>query len=184
MTGDISPPPLSSVSERAHVIATFRHICVRLMETVARWTPSTPEMEVKLLFGRQIWDFAQMADALGKRVFEMRQPLHFTCAPVQACDDLLDDIAALDGTADRLDALGVLQSGFSTRLTRYQSRVDPVLDQPSTVILAAMVRELARQRQDGEALRRSIGLAAGSLADTLRERESSVVFLRPGSELA
>ena len=38
-----------------------------MMETTARWTPITPEMEAKVMMGRHIWEFAQMADALGKR---------------------------------------------------------------------------------------------------------------------
>ena len=47
------------------VFATAR--MVALMEIAAAWTPTTPEMEVKVLLGRHIWDFAQHADALGKR---------------------------------------------------------------------------------------------------------------------
>ena len=34
-------------------VATFRFVAVRLMETAAAWTPTTPEMEVKLLLGKQ-----------------------------------------------------------------------------------------------------------------------------------
>ena len=56
-----------SVALRAQRIATFRFVEVRLMEIAAAWTPTTPEMEVKVLLGRHIWDFAQHADALGKR---------------------------------------------------------------------------------------------------------------------
>jgi hypothetical protein len=176
--------PLTSVRDRSYAIAGFRHICIRLMETVAGWTPTTREMEVKLLFGRQIWDYAQMADALGKRVFEMRQPLHFTRAPVAEYDQLLNDLAAMTATADRVTALGAIQAGLENRLNAYQGRVDPILDQPSTVIVASMVRELARQRQDGEALARALGLVATDLVDDLRAREQAVMFLIPESELA
>ena len=45
-----------SVPDRAAAIATFRFIEVKLMELVATWTPSTPEMEAKVMFGRHIWD--------------------------------------------------------------------------------------------------------------------------------
>ena len=65
---------ITSVNERCRYIATFRHISVWLMETVARWTPMTPEMEVKVVFGRHIWEYAQMADALGKRTFALYDP--------------------------------------------------------------------------------------------------------------
>ena len=45
-----------SVRERGETIATLRHIHVRAMEILAGWTPTTPEMEVKLMFGGHIWD--------------------------------------------------------------------------------------------------------------------------------
>ena len=45
-----------TVKQRAETIGTFRYIHVQMMETLARWTPTTPEMEVKVLFGRDIWE--------------------------------------------------------------------------------------------------------------------------------
>ena len=56
-----------TVQQRGDNVATFRWIEVRLMETLAAWVPTTPEMEVKLVFGAHIWDTAQHADMLGKR---------------------------------------------------------------------------------------------------------------------
>ena len=66
---------LLNVTERGAHVATFRWIEVRLMETLAHWVPTTPEMEAKLLFGAHIWDAAQHADILGKRTQELRLPL-------------------------------------------------------------------------------------------------------------
>jgi len=56
---------ITSVVERCNTIATFRRISIWLMETTARWTPITPEMEVKVTLGRHIWEYAQMADRWG-----------------------------------------------------------------------------------------------------------------------
>src|SRR5688500_10969398 len=94
-----------TVNERARRIATFRFTEVRLMELAAAWTPTTPEMEIKVLFGKHIWDFAQHADALGKRVFELRQPMHYTLRPVDDYAALLEELAALESTSDRLAGL-------------------------------------------------------------------------------
>ena len=41
-----------SVQEKAECIGTFRWIEVRLMEMLASWVPTTPEMEIKILFGK------------------------------------------------------------------------------------------------------------------------------------
>src|SRR5205823_5337431 len=60
-----------SVQQRAEFVATFRFIQVFLMETIARWVPQTPEMEVKVLFGRHIWELADhLLDEPTTRVVE------------------------------------------------------------------------------------------------------------------
>src|SRR5688500_9400851 len=125
-----------SVAQRAHRIATFRFVEVRLMEITAAWTPTTPEMEVKVMFGRHIWDFAQHADALGKRTFELRQPEHYTLAPSAEYKALLDDVAAQKATAARLAALyeGVIP-GLEKRYREYLAAVDALLDEPTVVIV-------------------------------------------------
>src|SRR5438270_2489799 len=94
-----------SVPDRAAAIATFRFIEVKLMELVATWTPTTPEMEAKVMFGRHIWDFAQMADWLGKRTFELRQPEHYTLRPVDDYEALLKEASKAESTSDRIATL-------------------------------------------------------------------------------
>src|SRR5215470_16398689 len=118
---------INTVSERCRYIATFRHISVWLMETTARWTPLTPEMEVKVFFGRHIWEYAQMADALGKRTFEMRQPEHYTIPAADAYEALLKDIAKTESTADRVAVIydGLLP-GLIERYRGYLKATDPI----------------------------------------------------------
>jgi hypothetical protein len=163
---------INTVSERCANIATFRHVTVRLMETAARWTPTTPEMEAKVMFGRHIWDFAQMADWLGKRTFELRQPEHYTLRPVDAYDALLDEAAKAEATSDRIAVLydGVLP-GLIERYRRYLAATDPILDEPSVVIAERIVRELERQRVEAAELQRELKLGAGAAAPiAARER--------------
>src|ERR1700675_148809 len=91
--------------EKAEHLATFRWLEVSLMETLARWVPTTPEMEMKVLMGRHIWDAAQHADALGKRTFELRAPLHYTLAPLSLHLNTMKDLAAVEDTPGRLQAV-------------------------------------------------------------------------------
>jgi hypothetical protein len=156
---------ITTVAERCDTIATFRHISVKLMEMTARWTPITPEMEAKVMLGRHIWDYAQMADWLGKRTFELRQPEHYTLKPVATYDQLLDDAANAETTGERITALydGVLP-GLIERYRNYLAASDPILDEPSFVIIERIVRELERQRKEAAELRREINLDAGSAA--------------------
>src|SRR5262245_13825631 len=93
------------VKERGAAVATFRFIQVSLMETLAAWVPTTPEMEVKLMFGAHIWDTAQHADAFGKRTIELRLPLQHSLRPADAYGTLLDELASVTRTPDRIAGL-------------------------------------------------------------------------------
>src|ERR1700693_5041457 len=93
-----------SVKEKAEYLGVFRWIEVFLMETLASWVPTTPEMEIKVLFGRHVWELAQNADGLGKRTFEMRAPLHYTVRPLDSMATFLEGLRGLQlqKTGDRV----------------------------------------------------------------------------------
>jgi hypothetical protein len=144
------------------------------MEIAAGWTPSTPEMEVKVLFGRHIWDFARHADALGKRTFELRLPEQASRPPIDAYGALLDDVARLPQTDRRLAALyDAILPGLERRYASYLAETDPILDGPSVVVLEPILQDLARQRRDSEDVRRRLGLAQADVGD-LRRRDEAV----------
>ena len=148
------------VQQRGRHVATFRYVFVRLMETAAAWTPTTPEMEAKVLFGRHIWDFAQAADALGKRAFELRLPLQHALAPAEGFASVLRELAALATTAERTCGLyDVALPDLERRVRAYLGAVDPLLDGPSVVILERVLTEIARQRAEAQLLRETLGLA-------------------------
>jgi hypothetical protein len=143
-----------SIRQRADVVATFRHIAVYLMETLARWVPSTAELEVKVLFGRHIWDFAQHADALGKRTAELRAPLHYSLAPTDEFRRALDALAATTAAADRVAAVyDAFLPALEARYRAYLADTDPIVDEPTVRILERLLSDLARLRGDCERLR-------------------------------
>jgi len=65
-----------TISQKADALGTYRFVCARLMETLAAWVPTSPELEVKTLFGRHLWHLAQAADQIGHRTVELRAKLH------------------------------------------------------------------------------------------------------------
>jgi hypothetical protein len=147
------------VADRARRIGTFRFVEVRLMEIVAGWTPTTPEMEAKVMFGRHIWDFAQHADALGRRMFELRQPAQRSFDPAPGYLALLEEVAATEGTAGRLAALyDALLDAVQRQYRRYVEDVDAMLDAPSLLIVERILADAGRQRAEADALRRELGL--------------------------
>jgi hypothetical protein len=163
-----------SVQDRVRAIATFRFIEVRLMETVAGWTPLTPEMEVKVMLGRHIWDFAQHADLLGKRTFELRQPEQYTLPATPDYVSLLADVASETTTFSRLGSLyDAVLPALERRYQAYVADSDAIVDGPSLVIIERILNDIPRMRSEADEVRRRLSIARVSI-DDLVAREAGI----------
>lgn len=146
-----------TVVERGQFVATMRHVHVWLMETLAAWVPTTPEMEVKLLFGEHIWDAAQQADALGKRTFELRLPLQHSLRPVADYADFLSELGGTGSTSQRLAAVyDVLLPAVVRRYQRYLGQTDALSDAPTVRILERELADISRLLTSARALRQEL----------------------------
>jgi len=167
-----------TVKQRGRFVATMRYVHVWLMETLAAWVPTTPEMEVKLLLGEHIWDAAQHADALGKRTFELRLPLQHSVPPSDAYGDLLTEIAAVGPTPQRLAAIyDVLIPAVVTRYRQYLDRTDALSDAPTVRILERHLADAARMIEAARALREelpALQLTDREWAAALGHREAAI----------
>lgn len=167
-----------SVKDRGEAVATFRHVNVQLMETLAQWTPTAPEMEVKLMFGEHIWDFAQGADALGKRAHELRLPLQHSLKPVAPYAELLAQVRSEKDTARRLAALyDVVLPGLARRYRDYLGRTDALMDQPTVRIVEQQLAVLDKMATQCRALRAefpALAQADRAGAEALAKREAAI----------
>jgi hypothetical protein len=155
------------------------------MRLLAEWIPTTPEMEVKVLFGRHVWDCARHADAFGRRAFELRAPMHYTLPPAPAYDEWLQGLARSHATADRVAALyDVFFPALQARYTAYLETTDPLMDEPSVRIIQSAAQDLQRMAADRARLLEGIALGAASLdARGARERERALeTIVEHGSE--
>lgn len=144
-----------TVRERADTIGTLRYISVFAMETLARWVPTTPDLEAKIIFGRHIWEFAQHADALGKRTHELRAALHYTPEPTAEYLAVLESLRALQGSGERVSACyDVLVPDLVARYTAFLEATDAFLDEPSVRVVQRNLADLARMGDESVALRR------------------------------
>jgi hypothetical protein len=138
-----------SVKDRAEHVATFRFVQVFLMETLARWTPATPELEVKVLFGRHIWDLAQQADALGKRTYELRAPLQFSLRPTDRYVTFLEDFAKTSTTSEKIDGFyEAILPGLAARYRTYLEQTDRLLDEPTVRIVERILEGFNRMQNE------------------------------------
>jgi len=145
---------ITTVRDRADIIATYRFVSVYLMETLARWVPSTPELEVKILMGRHIWEFAQHADQFGRRTNELRAAMHYTRQPVAPYLQALETLAAAPATGDRIDGFyDVLLSDLAARYRSYLNETDGMVDEPSVRILERALTDFDRICRERDAMR-------------------------------
>ncbi|HYH07655.1 MAG TPA: hypothetical protein VEK11_11420 [Thermoanaerobaculia bacterium] len=148
---------MMTVRERGETVATLRWIHVRLMETLAAWVPTTPEMEVKLLFGAHIWDMAQHADALGKRTHELRMPLQHSIEPEESYRSLLADTTSTANTAERVATFyDAILPAIAARCRHYLEGTDRLLDAPTVRILEHILREQERMIAESRELREQL----------------------------
>src|SRR5262245_28812771 len=167
-----------TVKERGQFVATMRYVHVWLLETLAAWVPTTPEMEVKLLFGEHIWDVAQHADALGKRTFELRMPLQHSLRPVDVYVNFLVDVASLKQTPQRIAAVyDTLLSALAARYRRYLDQTDALSDAPTVRIVEREIIDITRMIETSRALRQELPflqLADREWTETLTAREAAI----------
>ena len=155
-----------NVKLRAETVATFRHVNVNLMETLATWVPGTPEMEVKVLFGRHLWRFAQIADALGRRTAELRAPRHHDRVPAQAFAVALRALAAVTASGARIQALyGAVLPALETAYLAYLEETDRLIDEPTVVLCESALRECAAMRSEAMALLEEITVLVTASCD-------------------
>lgn len=159
-----------TLKEKAEYIGTLRTLDVSLMEMLARWVPSTPEMEVKVLLGRHLWDLAQHADLLGKRVFELRAPLHYSPPLSDAYRQWLQRIAEMGSTQDRLAAFyECLLPAISKRHEHYLGHTDGLQDEPTVRILGRIRQDQERMQQEHAALLRELPALAKNMPQWSKE---------------
>jgi len=168
-----------SVEASAQRVRHYRYAEERMMRVLGGWIALTPELPVKLLFGRHIWDCAQHADLWGRRLPELR-------APAQQSEpandrfvrfmDLLDAREAPEESLERV--VGVYRVLKPHLLATYQPHLaaaNPVYEPPTRRILERCIGEERRHVAGGAVVLERL------LADGLR-RQRAVAWERTLAE--
>jgi hypothetical protein len=176
---------ITTVRQRADTVATFRYINVRLMEILAAWVPTTAELEVKILFGRHLWDFAQHTDAFGNRCGELRLGRHTSRQAAAPFVAILDQLAALEGTGKRIDGfysgmLPILKGLYRRDL----DEIDQLLEEPTIRIIKRAMWDFERLQADSRDILNEFpafvgGDSASSEMKSMAESLEGFVEFRP-----
>jgi hypothetical protein len=127
-----------------------------MMRILGGWIALTPELPVKLLFGRHVWDCAQHADLWGRRLPELRAPAQQSepaGAAFAAFMDLIDSRETPGQSAERGVAVyRVLKPHLVTVYQRHLATSNPVYEPPTRRILQRCIDEERRHAAAGAAV--------------------------------
>ena len=123
------------------------------MRVLGGWIALTPEVDVKLLFGRHVWDCAQHADLWGRRLPELRaaaQQSEPANAGVVAAWSLIETAEGKDQTLERVTAIyRVLKPHLATVYERHLAVANPAYEPPTRRILVRCIEEERRHAATG-----------------------------------
>jgi hypothetical protein len=145
------------VESTARRIRNFRYAEEWMMMTMGGWVATIPEVPVKTGLGKLVWDCAQSADALGRRLPELRCGRKAVSASEPANAGfaaLIQEIAAPerpDLTIEKLAGLfDVLKPHLLRVYERTQRETDQIADAPTIEILDDVIRRTRRHIAWGE----------------------------------
>jgi hypothetical protein len=137
-----------SVDESAKLCRHYRYVEERMMRMMGGWIALTPELPVKLLLGRHVWDCAQHADLWGKRLPELRAPAQVSEPPNAAFVRFVDVLESSDQphqSAERLVGIyRVLKPHLLAAYETHLARSNPVYEPPTRRILQRCSEEERR----------------------------------------
>lgn len=137
-----------SVEDSSRLIRNYRYVEERMMRLLGGWIALTPEVPVKLLFGRHVWDCAQHADVWGKRLPELRAPAQQSEAAndrVVAFMDLIESRETPAATPERVAGVyRVLKPHLAAAYARHLADANAIYEPPTRRILHRCLDEERR----------------------------------------
>jgi 1,2-phenylacetyl-CoA epoxidase catalytic subunit len=133
-----------SVRQGAIYVSNYRYAEERMMRMMAGWIALTPEIQVKLEMARQVYEDALHADALGKRLPELRaqtvsKPPNDEFVTFM---NAVEDKEEWEETIERLVGIyRVLKPHLVSHYSAHVAATNPVYEPPTTRILERMVEE-------------------------------------------
>ncbi len=134
-----------SVRQSATFIMNYRYAEERMMRMMAGWIALTPQIPVKIEMARQVYEDALHADALGKRLPELRSQAQLSRAANESFATFVDTIEDEEEWEDTLERLvgiyRVLKPHLVSHYSAHVAAANPVYEPPTLRILARMVEE-------------------------------------------
>jgi Protein of unknown function (DUF455) len=136
--------------ESAALLKRWLHLERALMIACAGWVPAARRLEAKALLARTAWQSSLTAEALKRRIFELRYPERdLALGRPDPLVSLYEAALHAPGPGPLLDALaGVLLPGLRSGYEAYLSASDEIADGPTRRFLQLAVAEKLTQERE------------------------------------
>jgi hypothetical protein len=132
-----------SVEDSVRRLLRLHWTAKRLMGIAHAHLPATPDWEVKCALALHQWQNAEHADAIRRRITEMRSPPpRLDTAPDEALDAFLEELLRSDGTVELVAGLyGVAHPALAEACRRHLEASNPLVDHPTRRVLRFVLLE-------------------------------------------
>ncbi|HYB91906.1 MAG TPA: hypothetical protein VEC38_12765 [Candidatus Binataceae bacterium] len=134
-----------SVRQSVHHIMNYRYAEERMMRMMAGWIALTPELPVKLEMAKQVYEDALHADALGKRLPELRAQAQVSKPANDQFATFIQEVEDKEEWEDTVERLigiyRVLKPHLISHYSAHVTAANPVYEPPTIRILARMLEE-------------------------------------------
>jgi len=134
-----------SVRQSVHHIMNYRYAEERMMRMMAGWIALTPELAVKLEMAKQVYEDALHADALGKRLPELRAQAQVSKPANEQFATFIQEVEDKEEWEDTVERLvgiyRVLKPHLISHYSAHVTAANPVYEPPTIRILQRMLDE-------------------------------------------
>lgn len=142
-----------TVTQNLELLGKYRYVEIQMMELMGSWAYTIVEPEIKIGFGRQMYQDAVHADMLGKRLPELKgrsEHFHYI-APSDAFVKLLEKIWQANDSLRRMVALyRVLKPALVAAYEHHLEHAELPADEPTAYILRNILDEERDHYEWGE----------------------------------
>ena len=180
-------PGLFDVEESARRVGIYKWTEMRLFEVLGGWVATVPELDVKLVLGRQCYHHAWHAELWDKRLPELREMnTERLCLPANAAAeafmDALREPEAPEETIEKL--VGVYRVLLPRKIAAYTYHLNGtsrITDSPTQRSLTFILQDEFDDWREGEMLIQSLIETPEELERaTRRQQELEALILKAG----
>jgi len=155
-------PGIFTVEESARRVGNYKWIEMRLFEALGGWVATVPELDVKMVMGRQCYHHAWHADLWHKRLPELREmnPDRLTQPPNDAMVQFVEAMTEPEGKDETIEKLtGVYRVLLPHKIAAYTYHLNGtsrITDAPTIRSINFILQDEFEDWREGEMLLQSL----------------------------